>query len=54
MVVQRREGQVDVIGQECDPPRRRRRRGAHQPRGFVVRLAEQAVHDRHVAYVDRL
>jgi predicted ATPase/DNA-binding CsgD family transcriptional regulator len=54
VLVQAAEDQIDVIGQERDPPGRRRRGGADQPRGFVVRLAEHPVDDRHVAYLDRL
>jgi hypothetical protein len=54
MTVQPAEDEIDVIGQERDPSRRGRRAGAYQPRGFVVRLTEQAVDDRHVAHFDRL
>ena len=54
MDVQCRNCEIDVIGQERGSIRRRRPCGAHQPRGFVVRLAERAVDDGHVTHVDRL
>jgi hypothetical protein len=54
MVVQRREREIDVIGQKRDPVRRRCRSLAHELRRLLIHATEGAVDDRHVPHVDRL